>query len=265
MSDKFSDRKVQDMKSLKKLFLFASLLIIVLTFAGCMTVQVEIRQEYDKLTRVITAMKGADDTENRDEYCKPANNDDVKGILGYIWDKMAATKGMVETFAGKTKEEITAVNPLFSLMQSVLKDGQSQSAVTEFPYYIKDAKVSVMTMGFSAKNTSAPEYKTADAHFMFSVTGTAINENGAVLKDNRNNDITYTTMVILQELNPALPSAPIENLSFHKYQISADSPEIPVYNLIYTYVKTGGEWKICEIKDSGIDSIPFEELAEYYK
>lgn len=245
-------RKQRDMKKIKRLFLFVPL-IAALAFAGCMTAQVEIRMEYDKLTKAITAQE-----DKRDDYLAPAANDDVKAVLEYIYNVTKQTKEMVETFAGKEKSFIDGINPGFCamFMQSVPKDGKNQSQVTEFPYYIKDVKISVMTFGLSVKNVSGTE-KIAEALFMLSVTGTATDKDGVVLKHN-NTDITYTSMVILvSAFNPLAPVV----ISFHKYKISADSKEIPVYNLIYDYAKIGGEWKINGIKDGDSEIYPLEELT----
>lgn len=240
------------MKKIKKLLLFVPL-IAVLAFAGCMTPQVEIRMEYDKLTRAITAAE-----DKRADYLAFAANDAAEAVLGYIYDTAKQAKTMVETFAGMEKSAIDGILPGFGnmLMQSVPKDGQSQSPVTEFPYYVKDVKISVMTFGFSVKSVSDTE-KTAEAHFMLTVTGTALkSKDGEVLKDSGNKDITYTAMVFLPS-NPLAPAV----INFHKYKVSADSDEKPVYNLIYDYVKTGGEWKIAGIKDGSSPVFPLEELA----
>jgi len=247
--------------SLKKIAMFVPLLA-ALALAGCMTPQVELRMEYDKLVKAITApvTTAEEAAVKRDEFLSPADGG-AKAVLEYIWAVAAQTKAAVEGFQGKTQDEIKAINPMFMLMQSVPKDGQSQSAA-EFPYYVKDVKVSLMTFGFAVKKDANNDSKEADAHFMLSVTGTAANKDGNVLKDANKKDITYTSMVILLNMSPDIP-APVINL--HKYRISKDSDEIPVYNLIFTYAKTNGEWKITGVKDSGKDALSVEEIMNLRK
>jgi len=203
-----------------------------------MTPQVEIRQEYDKLVKAVSAL------ENKDDFTANAEGG-AKDALDFIWKAAENTKNAIEAYAGKTDA------PPFTIMQNVPKDGQSQSAVTEFPYYVKDASISVsiMTFGFKVTNISADE-KTADAHFMLSVSGTATDKDGNVLKTG-NNNITYTSMVMLL-ISPPFP------VSLHSYKVSADSDAIPVYNLIFNYIRKDGKWIINDIKDSGVDVFPIQ-------
>jgi len=253
---------VLNMNQLKKILLFA-LLIAAFAFSGCTTPQVEIRTEYDKLTKAITA--GGD---KRADYLAPAGNENTEKILAYIWDKAYQAKEMIETLAGKDKGFIDSVNPMFMMMQSVPKDGQSQSLVTEFPYYIKDVKINVMTTGFSV-NSGNSGYEIADVHFMLSVSAAAADKDGNILKHN-NKAVTYTSTVLLMGPDSDGQPAPIA-INFHKYKVSADSPEIPVYNLFYhygkltSYIKSDNECKIYGIYDSGTDVLTLQDLADFYK
>ncbi len=236
---------------LKKLLLLLPLAALFV-FSGCMTPQVELRMEYDKMTIAMLSSDAA-------AYSAVAGNGDVKAALDYIYETAQATKAMIIGFSQKTKAEIDAVNPGFFLMQSIPSGDANQSAVTEFPYYIKDVKLSVMTMGFKVTETDGT-HMTADAHFMLTVTGTATDSAGNVKKDGSKKDITYTAMVILLDLMP-VPAAPI-SLNLHWYKISNDSDPAPVYNLIYGYEKTGETWRITSAADSGKDIVTMEELAK---
>ena len=244
------------MKKLKiKRLLFLLPLAAMFIMSACTTAQVELRMEYDKLTRAMINESG------EEAYTTTAENNETKAVLTYIYAAAQTTKTMVTNFAGMEKAQIDAINPAFFLMQSVPEGESSQSLVTTFPYYIKDVKISVMTLGFKVTKTGDADM-TADAHFMLTVTGTATDKDGNVLKDKDKKDITYSAIVILLNLNPAAP-APIE-INLHKYKISADSQDIPVYNLIYDYKKIDGEWKITAVADSGKDVVPLDELMSLY-
>lgn len=241
------------MKRLKKILIFLPL-IAVFAFAGCMTPQVEMRLEYDKMTLAMT-----DPADKSAEYAAPAANEKVKEILDFIYKAAHDTKAMVEGFAGMTETQIKAVNPAFMLMQSLPKDGQSQSLFTDYPYYVKDVKINVLTLGFLVTKIS-DTHNTADAHFMLTVSGVATDADGNILKDANKKDITYSATVMLL----GNPLAPI-GINLHWYKMSADSDDIPVYNLIYDYQKTGGDWKITAIADAPDKIVTMEELLAMYK
>ena len=191
---------------MKKLVMLLPLLAL-LAFPGCMTAQVELRMEYDKLVKAITA--GTDLDVRKAEFLNAAANDGAKGVLEYIWNTAQGTKA------------------------AVIED-------------VPDAKISLTTFGFKVTSISKTE-KAADAHFMLSVSGTDVNGKA------------FTAPVMLINMNPAV-TAPSINL--HWYKISNDSEKIPVYNLIFDYVKNGDNWKITGIKDSGKDALTIEELQE---
>ena len=188
---------------LKKILMLLPLLAVFL-FSGCMTAQVELRMEYDKLVKAITA-----ETDKKDDFLKPAANDTAKAVLEYIWNAAHNAKAV-------------------AALQNV-----------------SDAKISWTTFGFTVTNVSETE-KTADAHFMLSLAGTG-----------------FTMPAI--PLNPVMSAIPPIVANFHWYSVSADSEKVPVYNLIFDYVKDGGEWKISGIKDSGVDTLTLEELQEMMK
>lgn len=249
------------MKFKKILFLIP--IIAALAFAGCMTTQVELRLEYDKLVKAITAVDG-----RKEDFVPESAGEGAKAVLEYIWITTNNTKAMIENFQGMEQEQIAAVNPMFMLMSSVQKNGKSQSTA-EFPYYIKDIKISLITFGFKAEYNNRISAYQADAHFMLSVTGTAIDKDGNVLKDGKKNDITYTSTVILLNMNPAVP-APEINL--HRYKISEDANEIPVYNLVFFYYgnlpysKSKNEWKISSVEDGNPDTVlSLDEIANMLK
>jgi len=142
---------------LKKILMFLPI-IAVLAFAGCMTPQVELRQEYDKLVKAITA----------------------------------------------------------------------------------DGKTTLTTFAFTVKGVSKTE-KEADVYFL---TGAA--------------DIPYVMSSF--GLPPDTP------VKLHWYNVSEDSDKIPVWNFVFTYVKTDGEWKINSIKDGPAETaLSAEDLANLLK
>ena len=183
-----------------KVFIFLIPILVIFLFAGCMTPQVELRMEYDKLVKAITAERATLSSERKLDFLKPAANDEVREVLEYIWTKTAS----MQTEA--------------------------------------DEIISLTTFGFSVTNISKTE-KTVSVHFVVSV----VKADGPI-------------PVMLKNLDPSV-TAPEINL--HWYRISNESDPVPVYNLIFSYVKDDLGWKISNLKDSGIDVLTVPELLQF--
>ena len=121
---------------LKKILIFLPLLAVFL-FSGCMTTQVELRMEYDKLVKAITTETATQEETDAKKagFLAAASNDSAKDFLEYIWTAAHNAK----TVARQT---------------------------------VPDAKISLTTFGFKAEYNNATSNYQANAHFLLIITGT---------------------------------------------------------------------------------------------
>ena len=121
---------------LKKLAMLLPLLALF-AFSGCMTAQVELRMEYDKLVKAITAETTTQEEidAKKAKFLATTSNDTAKDFLDYIWT--------------------TAQNAKAVARQTV-----------------PDAKISLTTFGFKGEYNNATSNYQADAHFLLIITGT---------------------------------------------------------------------------------------------